>query len=259
MITRKIVAIGGYGVHDGTSKIFEDTLKIDQEIIRLTGKKHPKILFIPTASYDSSTYCEKFEKFYGAKMKCYVDMLKLYKEKLSAAEIKNKIFNADIIYVGGGNTLRMMKFWRKLGVDVLLKNAWQKGKVMCGVSAGSICWFQYGVSDSRQFKNPKSKTYIRVRGLGLIKNLICPHVNSTIHDKSFRSKGLKNISQKTSAVSIALEDQCAIEIINDNYKIISSKNSAKAFKVFWLKGKYYQQEIPVIKKVQPLKKLFHKP
>lgn len=259
MITRKIIAIGGYGTHDGTSKIFEDTLKIDQEIIRLTGKSRPKILFIPTASHDSSKYCEMFENFYGAKMKCHVDMLKLYKEKLSFDQIKNKIMNADIIYVGGGNTLRMMRFWRKLGIDELLKKAWQKGKVLCGVSAGSICWFQYGVSDSRQFKNPKSKVYIRVRGLGLIKNLICPHVNSKMHDKSFRSKGLKNISQKKSGVAIALEDQCAIEIINDNYRIISANNSAKAFKVFWKNGKYYQQEIPVNQKAHSLRKLFHKP
>lgn len=189
----KIVAIGGGGFG---SKY--NTKPINEEIIKLSKKKNPNLLFIPTASLDSQEYVKNIQEHFG-NLNCAVDVLYLVKEKPALKEIEKKIFNADIIYVGGGNTLRMMNLWRKLGVDKLLHQAYQSGKVMCGVSAGSICWFKFGNSDSRKFKNPQAD-YIKVLGLGFIDALHCPHYDS----ESDRQESLKNMMKKVSKIAIAL-------------------------------------------------------
>ena len=147
---KKIIAIGGGEI--GRPGFPTQTTAIDKEIIRLTKKKHPTLLFIPTASGDSSSYYETVRNHFGKKLSCKTDVLYLIKEKLSQQEIKEKILSADIIYVGGGNTFRMMKIWKRRGVDVILKQAYKKGTVLSGLSAGArragisrgsvagICW-----------------------------------------------------------------------------------------------------------------------
>jgi len=148
---KKIVAIGGGEI--GRPEHSIETLKIDREIIRLSGKKQPKFLFIPTASIDAGDYVKVVNSYFGKKLGCAIDVLYLVNRKTSYQEIKNKILNSDIIYVGGGNTLKMLKLWRKLGVDKILAVAYKKGIVLSGVSAGAICWFKYGHSDSEKFNN----------------------------------------------------------------------------------------------------------
>ncbi len=119
----------------------------------------------------------KSAKYFGDFLKCKTDVLFLMKEKPSREQIRSKISGADIIYVGGGNTLQMMRIWRRLGVDKLLIAAYKKGTVLAGVSAGSICWFDSGHSDSMSFYNPHKWKYINVKGLGLIPGIHCPHYN----------------------------------------------------------------------------------
>jgi dipeptidase E len=159
---RVIVAIGGGLIRT------RGTAAIDREIIRLSGKKNPKLLFIPTASSDSGVYWKRVQKYFGNFLKCKTDVLFLIKDQPTKEKIKRKILSAAIIYVGGGNTLFMMRVWRRLGVDKVLKAAYEKGTVLCGVSAGSICWFDSGHSDSMSFYNPRKWKYINVRGTGLI-------------------------------------------------------------------------------------------
>lgn len=247
---KKIVAIGGgdFWRDDKNGKRYtKETIKIDKEIIALTGKKKPNFLFIPTASSDSVSYSEKIEKYYK-KLGCGVDTLFLLRADMSHAEISKKILSADIVYVGGGNTLKMMTLWRKLGVDNIFKKAHDQGIVLSGVSAGAICWFNYGNSDSRKFTSNSSQL-IKVRGLGLVDALLCPHFNTEKH----RSKELKRMMKSLrSMVSIALDDSCAMEIIDDKYKIITSEKSAKAYVSYWEKGSYIQNEIPQNSGLTPL-------
>ncbi|RJQ17091.1 peptidase E [Candidatus Woesearchaeota archaeon] len=226
----KIVALGG-GEIGRFGKV--ETTAIDKEIVKLSGKKHPHVLFIPTASHDSENYARLFRKQYE-KLSCKVDILYLY-NKVSKTEIKNKIFSSDILYVGGGNTLKMVKLWRKKGVDALLKKAYKKNIVLSGVSAGAICWFKYGNSDSRKFKNPKADL-IKVKGLNLFPLLFCPHYDA----EKGRVQSLKNMMKK-GGVAIALDNCCAIEIIENRYKIIASKKSAHAYKVYWKTGTYHHE------------------
>jgi len=242
---KTIIAIGGGEI--GRPGYPIETTKIDKEIIKLSGKKNPKLLFISTASSDSESYYETIKNHFNKRLGCKTDVLYLIKEKLSKKEIEEKIFKSDIVYVGGGNTLKMMKIWRKTGVDKILKEAYQKGVILSGLSAGSICWFKWGNSDSKKF-NDSEASLIKVSGLNLINALHCPHYDI----EKDRKSGLKDMMKKTSGIAIAIDNCCAIEIIDDKYKIISSKPSANAYKIYWKKDNYFED---IIKKENNLKSL----
>lgn len=231
----KIVAIGGGGFGLTDKNQISDIYK---EILNLSGKTSPNLLFIPTASSDSQEYVESIQNCFGKKLNCNVDVLYLINEKPTFDTIKFKIESADIIYVGGGNTLKMMTLWRKLGVDNLLRQAYQNNKVLCGVSAGSICWFNFGNSDSRKYKNPNANL-IKVRGLGLVEALHCPHYDS----EKDRKESLKNMMKKYKGMAIAIDDHCALQIIDDQYRVLSSKDTANAYRVYWHKGEFFEEKI----------------
>ena len=247
----KIVTIGGGEI--GRPGYPAETTKIDKELIRLTGKKSPTVLFIPTASSDSEGYYETVKKHFGKRLGCKTDVLWLLKEKLSRKSIDEKIMLADIVYVGGGNTQKMLRVWKQNGVDKILKKAWEQGIVLSGISAGSICWFRGGTSDSRRFNNPKADL-IKVTGLGFIPALHSPHYDV----EKDRRPGLKKVMQKTSGVAIAIDNCCAIEFIDDTYRVISSKPQAKAYKTYWETGKYYEEVLPKTLDFMPLSDLLAK-
>lgn len=241
---QRIVAIGG-----GELKTF-GTLSIDKEIIRLTRKRCPKTLFVPTASGDSEKYWKTFKKVYGDKLKCRTDVLYLIKDKPNKKQIKNKILNSDLIYVGGGNTLKMVKLWKKLGVDKILEMARDKGIVLSGLSAGSICWFKYGHTDSLRFHNPKKWRYIRMRGLGFINATHCPHYRAEKRKKDFQK-----MIKKHGGIGIALDNNCAIEILGGKFRIITSKKRANAYRIYRKKGKLHSEVIEQKKELVPISDL----
>ena len=245
---KKIIAIGGGEIRGA------ETLKIDKEIIKLTNKKNPALLFIPTASGDSEGYYQTVQNYFGKKLGCKTSVLYLTKTSPSKEKIKKEIMSADIIYVGGGNTLKMIKIWKKFGVDKLLKLAHEKGTVLGGLSAGAICWFKYGNSDSRKMTDPKAPL-IKIKALDFVSPLFCPHYDV----EKYRKPELKEMMRKTPGVAIAIDNCCAIEIIDNTYRIISSKDSANAYKVYWSKGKYYETLIPKKKGFLPCIDLFKKP
>ena len=242
----RIIAIGGGDLNNG------DTLSIDKQIISFSGMKNPKLLFMPTASYDSEEY-SLIIKNYFEDLGCSVDILKLRDRYLTDHEIRSRILESNIIYVGGGNTLRMMNVWRRRGVDKILNQARLKGTVLTGLSAGSICWFKYGNSDSRRFTSNSDKL-IKVSGLGFINALHCPHYDSEVSRKSDLKRMMKNVSE----VGIAIEDGCAIQIKGDQYRILRSKENTKAYKVYWRFGVYNEEEIRYSSKYKPLDNLIKK-
>ncbi len=248
----KIVAIGGGEIGKPGYPI--ETATIDKEIIRLSGKRHPHLLFIPTASRDAELYVTTVKKYFGRKFGCRVDTLFLLKEHPTRQVIKYKIHQADIIYVGGGDTLIMLKVWHKYGVDRLLREAYRKGTVLSGISAGAICWFRYGSSGTRRFQNTKNKTFIRVKGLGLVNLTISPH---HLREQS-RRKGLITIMRNTPGVGIALDDYSALQIIGEKFRIITSQKHAKAYKVFFQKDRLIYQPIRQQQQFQSLTRLLKK-
>lgn len=239
---QKIIAIGGGEIgrpkEDGTGYYPTETSTIDIEILRLTNKKPATLLFIPTASNDSRDYAETAVKHFKQIGFASVDVLFLLDKSLTKRQIQEVIFSHDVVYVGGGNTLKMMKIWRKLGIDGILKNALKKGVILSGLSAGAICWFSQGISDSRRF-TLGSKKLIKVTGLGFIDAVHCPHYDT----EPQRQAEIKSSMINSSKVAICLDNCAALEVIGDRYRIIKSKPSAKARKVYWKNGTYFVEEI----------------
>lgn len=176
-----------------------------------------------------------------------VDTLRLITEKPSMDEVRKKIANTDVVHVSGGNTWRMMKTWRRLGIDTLLRQAYDRGVVMSGVSAGSICWFRYGTSNSFYTNRP-----FRVTGLGWLNLTLCPHYDEEVHRQDALKRMLK-LSPKT--VGLALDEHAAIEIVNDTYRIHIMKPEATARKCYWKKGDYVIEQLPINEEYLPISQL----
>lgn len=230
-----IVALGGGEI--GRPGYPVETTKIDREIIRLSGKRHPKLLFLPTASNDSEGYVKVVHEHFGKRLGCQVSELLLHKKRYSQKQLKDSILKTDIIYVGGGNTKSMLKRWRQAGVDKLLKEAHRKGVILSGLSAGSVCWFRHGHSDCEKMVDPKAD-YNRLKCLGLVPALHCPH----LHREPQRRPSLKRMMRTTPGVAIGLDDCVAIIIKDAEYRIMSSKPGRKAYRIQW-QGNRYQEEI----------------
>ena len=216
----RIVAIGGGEISKN------ETEKIDREIIKISNKINPNVLFIPTASFDYKDYCKRFINLYQYKLGANVKTLCISNNNITEAEII-KIFEwADIIYVGGGDTVHMLKIWAEKGIIKFLKKAYRDNKILCGLSAGSICWFKYGQSEIEVDKNKFE--YIKIEGLNMINGFHCPHFNENNRKKEF----LKMIKDEENIVGIGIENNCAIIFEDNKYKVISSNEEGKAFKVY---------------------------
>jgi len=137
-----IVALGGGGF-----SMEPDNLALDRYILSLRRDpdKEPRVCFIPTATGDSVDYIGRFYSAFE-KLPCRPTHLALTNQQTPDAI--SVILENDIIYVGGGNTREMLAIWRQCGLDQALKQAWQAGKILCGISAGAICWFEQAISDS---------------------------------------------------------------------------------------------------------------
>ena len=247
---RNIIAIGGGKIRVPTHRE-PQTTSIDQAIVQQVKRKSPKVLFIPTASEDDADYCEAFRKQYEKRLGCSVQELLLYRDRPSNRKIQMLISESDIIYVGGGNTLRMMNLWRKLGVDKCLDKARKRGAVLCGLSAGSICWFRQGNSDSRKFKDETNKTLIKVTGLNYADVLMCPHYDVEKH----RQPALKAMMKTTQGIAVGLENCAALHIKDDKYRILASKKYKKAYLIYWKQGEYVKQALMPSDKFQSLAEL----
>lgn len=232
MILGRIYAIGGGELR------FKETMAIDKIIVESVSSKTPKLLFIPTASSDAVKYIESIKEVYGELLGCEVETLLLAEKPESDQVIKQKILGADIIYVGGGNTKLMMQVWRQHKVDIYLKEAYDKGTVMSGLSAGSICWFDKGHSDSDTYVAGKKMPYSMVDGLGIIPLIHCPH-----HDEDNRAEDFDEKMYDLEGVGLALENNCAIEIMDDSFRILTSNEHAKAYKVMMRDGKLIKETL----------------
>ena len=197
------------------------TKKIDEYIISLTNKENPKVLFIPLASGDMPSYIEKFSSYYQS-LNCVVDVLKLTVTDNDNL-IRSKIFSADIIYIGGGNTAKMMRIFKRTHVNEYLTMAYEKGIILTGLSAGAMAYFTNGYSDSNRSTNPNASLCL-VKCLNLIPYCFCPHYND-LERKSFDEFVInKNYN------GLALEDNTALVFIDDEIKgIIKSDENAKGY------------------------------
>ena len=156
----QIIAIGGGGFGRNPKQN-----KIEKYILDQSGNRTPNIVFIPTASAEDKGYIVNFYSCFS-KLQCKPSHINFFQRTPRLDSIINK---ADIIYVGGGNTKSMLAVWREWKLDRLLKKAYQNGKILCGVSAGAICWFEQGITDSW------ASSLNTMDCLGFVEGMACPH------------------------------------------------------------------------------------
>ncbi len=194
--------------------------------------------FIPTASGDDEGYITSFYEV-CSELNVHPHVLKVWISSYSQQETYTEIIEKmDAIIVGGGNTLNMLAIWKAQGIDLLLKKAYDKGVVMGGGSAGSLCWFNAGTTDSR----PKELSI--VKGMRFIDKSHCPHYNS---EKSRRPLYHKNILQGSLSEGYACDDRAAIHFINGEVQQgVSLDSENHAYYVFEKNGEIAEERIPSI-------------
>ena len=137
---RQVIAIGGGGFGRTQASNLIEQYILDQA----NNKSSPSICFIPTATGDLDPYVVNFYSVFS-KLDCKPSHISFFKRTI---DLEEHIAKQDIIFVGGGNTKSMLAVWREWKLDKILKTAYERGAVMSGVSAGAICWFDQGLTDS---------------------------------------------------------------------------------------------------------------
>lgn len=215
---KQIIALGG----GGFSMEPENPL-LDQYILNQAGKANPKLCFIPTASADSDVYIARFYDFFE-KQHCRPSHLSLFRPP--ARDLESFVLEKDIIYVGGGNTKNLIALWKEWGLDAILRKAWDQGIVLAGISAGSLCWFEEGVTDSYGDENLDP-----LKCLGFLKGSNCPHYDG---EKNRRPSYHSLLASNKIKPGIAADDGVGIHFNDQEVsKIVSSRPGAKAYKVFY--------------------------
>ncbi len=215
---KRIIAIGGGEIKNKT------TLEIDRYIAQLAkihaGEKRANALFLGTASHDSMPYFNSFRKTYTSVFDIKAEVGLMVYGEMSVEKIAGKIDMADMIYIGGGDTVYMLEKWRENGIDKMLIEAYNNGKIICGLSAGAICWFKDMYTDYEIMRGQSSE-YVLKKGLGLLDGAMCPHFNERENDFT---EALKN-GQLSGAYCV--ENDCAIEFVDGKFsKVISGGGNA---------------------------------
>jgi dipeptidase E len=157
---RQIVGLGGGGSTE------EETRRLIAHVVGLAGKPEPKVCMVPTAGGDDADFVLRFYSFLPPEAKgSYLPFFPWPPEDLRAFAL-----DQDVIFIGGGNTANMLAIWRVHGFDQILREAWESGVVLTGWSAGMICWFEAGVTDSfgPQLEGMRD-------GLRFLAGSACPH------------------------------------------------------------------------------------
>lgn len=220
--TRKIlIAGGGFGT------------PFIRYMAQLTGKTRPKLLFLPTASADSATAILSWYRSCAPLNVEPSDQASFIASGRQDRSWEDVFLSVDGIVCSGGNTLNQQAIWKAQGIDVVLRQAWDRGIVLGGASAGSLCWFEEGTTDSR----PKELTI--VYGLGFIKGSHSPHYDA---EKDRRPLYQKLIASGQLKPGYACDNNAGIYFEDNEVKrVVASRAGAKAYYVSVVNGKVVER------------------
>ena len=257
-MSKKIVAIGGGEYErkksDGTLLLYE--LKdIHKEIVKLSGKTNPNVLILNHALENdifeqngNTVLMNLFSTYFSCNCKC------LEKKDLNNVTFVSELFDwADIIYENGGDTVYLIELWKKYGLDKKIIDAYNKGKVISGVSAGATCLFNCG-----NVGNFMNKDINKLDCLNIIDAYFCPHYNL-----KGKYESVKNTLKFIDKVGISLSNCCAIEIIDNNYRLLTTNASnyginAYGIKSYWENNEYIEEKIDKSMEFKNLEDLLEK-
>lgn len=213
---RQVIAIGGV--------IAQEDLALFPYIVAQARRSRPRVGYLPTASGDSDAFIAKFYQHFSG-LSCELSHLTLFERVPS---LEKYIPEQDVILVSGGNTKSMMALWQGWGLDVLLRQAWEVGAVLAGFSAGAICWFSEGLSDSW------ADRLAPVPGLDLIAGSCCPHYSNE-PERRPRFKHL--IARAEMRPGIGIDDGAAVHFRDSRaVAVVAARAHASAYAVAFRNG-----------------------
>jgi dipeptidase E len=212
---RHIVAMGGGGFS-------MDDPVLDRFVLDLTGADRPRVCFLATASGDSERYRLRFFEAF-ARQGCVASELTLFDR--SVEHVDDYLLAHDVVYVGGGNTASMLAVWRRHGVDVALRGAWEAGVVLAGVSAGANCWFEASTTDSFLL----GRADPLADGLGMLAGSFCPHYDS---EPERRRRFHEHVASGALPAGFGADDFAAVHFADaDVADAIASRPGASVYRV----------------------------
>jgi len=225
---RQIIAIGGGGFYRDP-----DNLGLERYIIQQTQVENPRVLFVPTASGEPDHYVASFYSAF-LKLGCRPSVLTFFKR---TPDLRSFLLKQDVIYAGGGNTKSMLAVWRDWGVPELLREAWESGVVLTGVSAGAICWFEQGLTDSF------SDGLRPLAGLGFLPGSCCPHYDG---EPQRRPTYHQLLAGAAIAPGLAIEDWTAVHFLGiERYRVVASRGGSRAYSMRNVYGSVQEVPLPV--------------
>jgi peptidase E len=208
--------MGGGGFSAGTADP-----ALDRLVLRLTGVPRPRICLLPTAGGDSEHQIRRFHETYGDEL-CEPSDVSLFRLGRNPVPLREHLLAQDAIYVGGGSMVNLLAIWRAQGVDAILRDAWRAGVVLAGLSAGSMCWFQWGITTSSGHPAP-------ARGLGFL-----PGSNSVHHDSERARRPVYLDAVRTGAVppGWAADDGAGLLFVGTRLaEVVTARPGATAYLV----------------------------
>ncbi|WP_420129579.1 Type 1 glutamine amidotransferase-like domain-containing protein [Longimicrobium sp.] len=211
----QIVAFGGGGF-----AMEPDNPLLDDYILSLTGKDRPRVCLIPTASGDNAAWVDRFYELF-TEDRCEPSHLALFSR--SVDDLYAFLSEQDVIYASGGNTVNLLAVWRAQGLAEVLPRVLAQGTIACGVSAGALCWFERGITDSYgPGLNPLEN------GLGFLSGSFCPHYDSDPR----RPFHYPEYVRKTGVAGTAVEDGVALHYVDGQLRhVVSSRPAARAWRM----------------------------
>ncbi len=225
--------MGGGGFSSDT----ENTL-LDDFILSLSPRQPARVCFVPTASADSAPYLVKFYRALSGRAIAsdltLFDPPALPRRPARTSELAAHLAGQDVIYVGGGNTANLLAMWRTHGLDQVMREAWLRGAVLCGVSAGMLCWFRGGVTDSF------GDLEMLQDGLGLIDATACPHYDGEAQRRPTYHRLIREGLQP----GYAADDGAALHFHGTELvEAISSRPVAAAYRVELVEGQVVETQL----------------
>ena len=192
---------------------------LERYVLSLTRKKRPKVCFIGTATGDADAYLARFYATF-TKLGCTPTHVPLFAR---TPDLEKTLLAQDVIFVGGGNTKSMLAVWREWGIPKILRQAWREGVILTGVSAGAICWFDQGVTDSwAGYLAP-------LECLGFLPGTCCPHYDS---EPDRRPSLQRFVANGALPRAIALDDGAAAHFVDRKLKrVVVSRPKARGYSV----------------------------
>ncbi|HEU0023038.1 MAG TPA: peptidase E [Thermoleophilaceae bacterium] len=227
-VRRQIVALGGGGFSMEAGNPL-----LDDYVLGLTRRERPRVCFLPSASGDADHYIVRFYQAFSSE-RCEPSHVSLFRRG-AGHDLREHLLAQDLIYVGGGSVVSLLGVWQAHGLDAVMREAWRAGVVLCGVSAGSLCWFAEGITG---FHGPAG----RFRGLGLL------GCSNTVHYEAEprREDAYRSALRNGMRPGYAAGDGAALHFVGERLlRAVSSRPGARAFRMRCVRGRVIKTRLRV--------------